>query len=79
VRGISAGLHASVELPEGHDEHAIREEARRRRVELDTMSDYRTDAGAGPPTLLLGYAQTPEPAIRSGVQEVAAAVRAAAD
>ena len=30
-----------------------------------------------PPTLLLGYAQMPEPAIRAGVRELAAAIRAA--
>jgi hypothetical protein len=33
--------------------------------------------GGYPPTLLLGYAQMPEPAIRSGVHELAEAVRAA--
>ena len=78
VRGIAAGLHATVELPERHDEQAISEEARKRRVALTTMRDYRLRAGRGsPPTLMLGYAKTPEAAIRAGVSEVAAAVRAA--
>ena len=40
------------------------------------MSDYRVDA-TGPPTLLLGYAPIPEPAIRAGVRELADAVRSA--
>ena len=41
VHGVAAGLHVTVELPDGDDEQAIREEARHRRIELETMSDYR--------------------------------------
>ena len=41
------------------------------------MSDYRPDVADRPPALLLGYAQMPEPAIRAGVRELSAAVRAA--
>jgi GntR family transcriptional regulator/MocR family aminotransferase len=79
VRGIAAGLHATVELPAGHDESAILAEARRRRIELAVMGNYREDPHAGPPTLLLGYAPVPEPAIRSGIRELAEAVRATRD
>jgi GntR family transcriptional regulator/MocR family aminotransferase len=75
VHGIAAGLHATVQLPDG-DEHAIREEAARRRIRINTMSDYRANAD-GPPTLMLGYAQVPEAAIRAGIRELAEAVRAA--
>jgi GntR family transcriptional regulator / MocR family aminotransferase len=75
VQGIAAGLHATVQLPRG-DEQAIREEAARRRIRFNTMTDYQPHA-SGPPTLMLGYANVPEPAIRSGVRELAAAVRAA--
>ena len=74
VRGIAAGLHATVELPETDDEQAIVTEARGRRIELDAMGNYRADPRAGPPTLLLGYAKSSEPAIRAGVRELAAAV-----
>jgi DNA-binding transcriptional MocR family regulator len=38
--GVAAGLHVTVQLPDSDDEQAIREEARRRRVELETMTDY---------------------------------------
>jgi GntR family transcriptional regulator / MocR family aminotransferase len=72
VRGIAAGLHATVELPEGDDERAIVTEARGRRVEVDAMGEYRS--GGGPPTLLIGYAQAPEPTIRAGIRELAEAV-----
>jgi GntR family transcriptional regulator/MocR family aminotransferase len=76
VRGVAAGLHATVQLPDGYDERAILEEARRRRVELATVSEYRIGGRPGPPTLILGYAPMPEPAIRAGVGELAEAVRA---
>jgi len=76
VRGVAAGLHVTVQLPDGADEQAIREEALRRRVELETMADYRPDSQGRPPVLLLGYAQMPEAAIRAGVNELAEAVRA---
>jgi GntR family transcriptional regulator/MocR family aminotransferase len=78
VQGIAAGLHATVRLPEGHDEQAILAEAGRRRVALETMGEYRDDGGfAGAPTLLLGYGQIAEASIGAGVAELAAAVRAA--
>jgi GntR family transcriptional regulator/MocR family aminotransferase len=75
VRGIAAGLHATVELPHGPDEAAIAAEAKRRRVALTTMHEYRHTPFFGPPTLLLGYANVPEAAIGPGVREIAAAVR----
>ena len=77
VRGIAAGLHVTVELP-GGDERAIAEEAARRRIALSTMRDYRGGTQDGPAVLMLGYGQPAEPAIRAGVRELAAAVRAAA-
>jgi GntR family transcriptional regulator / MocR family aminotransferase len=77
VLGVAAGLHVTVQLPDGDDEQAVREEARNRGIELETMSDYRPAAHRRPPALLLGYAQMPEPAIRAGVHELAKAVQAA--
>ena len=77
VRGVAAGLHVTVELPDGVAEQAIRAEAHDRRVELETMADYRPDTRGRPPVLLLGYAQMPESAIRAGIHELAKAVRAA--
>ena len=77
IHGVAAGLHVTVQLPDGDREESIREEARRRRLELETMSEFRLNAPGGPPVLLLGYAQMPEPTIRAGVRELAEAVRAA--
>jgi GntR family transcriptional regulator/MocR family aminotransferase len=70
IVGIAAGLHATVGLP-GVDEDALRAEAATRRIAFETMRDY--EAGDG--TLLLGYAPLPEPTIRAGVRELAAAIR----
>ncbi|HEX4009548.1 MAG TPA: PLP-dependent aminotransferase family protein [Solirubrobacteraceae bacterium] len=77
VHGVAAGLHVTVVLSGGAGEDAIRAQARRRRVEIETMNEFRPGAGGRPPALLLGYAQLPEPAIRAGVRELAAAIRAA--
>jgi GntR family transcriptional regulator / MocR family aminotransferase len=77
VHGVAAGLHVTVELPDGNDEQAIQQEAHHRRVEVETMADYRPDTCGRRPVLLLGYAQMPESAIRAGVHELATAVRAA--
>jgi GntR family transcriptional regulator/MocR family aminotransferase len=77
VCGAAAGLHVTVELPDGDDEPAIRAQARARRVEIETMGEYRTAAAGSTPALLLGYAQMPEPTIRAGVRELAEAVHTA--
>jgi GntR family transcriptional regulator/MocR family aminotransferase len=70
VLGIAAGLHVTVRLQ--GDEDALRAAAADRRIALETMRDY--DADDGTPTLLLGYAQMPEPTIRAGIRELAAAI-----
>jgi GntR family transcriptional regulator / MocR family aminotransferase len=73
IKGIAAGLHATVELPSG-DEAEIARRAREARIGLNTLADYET-AAPHPPTLVLGYAQQSEPAIRAGVKALAAALR----
>jgi GntR family transcriptional regulator/MocR family aminotransferase len=72
VMGIAAGLHVTARLP-GANEDALRAEAARRRIAFETMRDFRPDDD-GPLTLMLGYGQLPEPAIRAGVRELAAAL-----
>ncbi len=73
VRGIAAGLHATVELPPGADETAVRARARERSVDFEVLGDYRLGDAALPPALLLGYANLSEPAIRAGVGALAEA------
>jgi GntR family transcriptional regulator/MocR family aminotransferase len=79
VRGIAAGLHATVQLPDGYDEQAILDQTHQRRIDLTTMRDFWVAPGSGPPTLLLGYTQIPEHAIPDAVRALAAAVRAVPD
>ncbi len=74
VSGIAAGLHATVALPDSDDEDAIVEEARRRRIEVSPMAENWADPTGRPPTLLLGYGQIQEAAIRPAVRALAEAV-----
>ena len=79
VSGIAAGLHATVRLPDSDDEDAIVQEARRRRIEVGPMAENWADPDGRPPTLLVGYGQIQEAAIRPAVRalaEVRSAVRA---
>jgi GntR family transcriptional regulator/MocR family aminotransferase len=72
VRGIAAGLHATVDLP-GIDVARVRERARERGVDFESLGDYRLGEHAVPPALLLGYANLSEPAIRAGIRVLAEA------
>jgi GntR family transcriptional regulator / MocR family aminotransferase len=74
VSGIAAGLHATVRLPDSDDEAAIVAEARRRRIEVGPMAENWADPSGRPPTLLLGYGQIQEAAIRPAVRALAEAV-----
>lgn len=78
IDGISAGLHATVRLPPGHDENAIRRETMKRGIVLEFLSDHCVGPTAGPPILLLGYARSPQAALRAGIGALAEALRAAA-
>jgi GntR family transcriptional regulator/MocR family aminotransferase len=71
--GIAAGLHLVAHLPAGMDEHGVVEAARARGIGLQGLGDHRVLPG--PPALLLGYGRISEPAIETGVRELAAAVR----
>jgi GntR family transcriptional regulator / MocR family aminotransferase len=77
VRGVAAGLHLTVELPDGWDEDAIRQAARARDIDVVAMGPSWIGPSGGPPTLLLGYGQLPRPAIGPAVRELAESVRAA--
>lgn len=78
VRGIAAGLHATVELGAAHDERAIETEARKRRIALSTMHDFWISDEPRPATLLLGYGQIPEASIPAAVHALGEAIAAAA-
>jgi GntR family transcriptional regulator/MocR family aminotransferase len=77
LRGLAAGFHAVARLPEGSDEHAIADAARRRGVGLYPMSDLRWSGSAHPPELVIGFGDLSEQAIRRGIETVADLLRGA--
>jgi GntR family transcriptional regulator / MocR family aminotransferase len=77
VRGVAAGLHIPVELPNEWDEEAIVDSARARDIALVAMGPSWIGARGGPPTLLVGFGQLPRPTIGAAVRALADAVRAA--
>ncbi|WP_328621673.1 MocR-like pyridoxine biosynthesis transcription factor PdxR [Streptomyces sp. NBC_00354] len=75
VTGISAGLHAVLELPPGREAAAL-EAARAAGLALDGLSEYRhpAAAGAGREGLVVGYAAPPEAAFGRAVEALAEAM-----
>jgi GntR family transcriptional regulator / MocR family aminotransferase len=77
VGGAAAGLHVTLRLSRSDNEQAIRDEAQRRHIELETLADYGAGSANDQPTLFLGYGQMPEHSLRDGVHELAQAIQAA--
>jgi GntR family transcriptional regulator/MocR family aminotransferase len=75
VEGIAAGLYALVLLPPGVDESALIASAAERDVGMEGLSWHRFRP-AGPPGLLLGYANLPQPSIDNGIHRIAEAAAA---
>ena len=67
--GVAAGLHVAVQPPELVDERALVRRAAARGVALFAFRDRRANAS----TLLLGYANVPEPSIEPALRELRAA------
>jgi GntR family transcriptional regulator/MocR family aminotransferase len=67
VSGADAGLFELVRLPEGVDESRLLRAARERGVGAEGLATHRFVAD-GPPGVLLGYGNLPEPAIEQGVK-----------
>ena len=75
VRGIAAGLHVFAVLPPGSDEQSLLAAARARGIGLTGLSEHAVRP-PGEQALVLGYALSPEPALRASVRELAAAFSA---
>ncbi|MEA2369538.1 MAG: GntR family transcriptional regulator / MocR family aminotransferase, partial [Thermoleophilaceae bacterium] len=69
VLGVAAGLHVAVQPPELVDERALVRRAAGRGVALFAFRDRPSNAS----TLLLGYANVPEPSIEPALRELRAA------
>jgi len=70
LSGLAAGFHAVAHLPEGTDEKRVVAEARGRSVGLYGMSAQRSDKHTTPTQLLLGFGNTGERAIRTGIAAI---------
>jgi GntR family transcriptional regulator/MocR family aminotransferase len=75
VEGIAAGLHAVVRLPDGSDEGATVLAAAARGIALEGLGSFHRAGTSAHPSLVLGYANLPEPAIVRGITELAAVMR----
>lgn len=67
LTGLAAGFHAIGHLPAGAGEQDVIAAARARGVGLYGMSTHRADHSPRPPQLVLGFGNTGQRAIRSGV------------
>jgi GntR family transcriptional regulator/MocR family aminotransferase len=71
VTGLAAGFHAVAHLPEGANERDVIDQARARGVGIYGMSTYRSTHNPEPPQLLLGFGNTSQEAIRTGISTIA--------
>jgi GntR family transcriptional regulator/MocR family aminotransferase len=67
VEGISAGLHALVELPAGMTEPEAVAAAGARGLALEGLDVYRTGPATRAPAVVVGYANPPDHAYRAAV------------
>jgi GntR family transcriptional regulator/MocR family aminotransferase len=71
VTGLAAGFHAVAHLPAGVTEPDVVAAARERRVGLYGMSTYRSTHDPAPAQLVLGFGNTSQHEIRTGIGLVA--------
>jgi GntR family transcriptional regulator/MocR family aminotransferase len=71
LRGIAAGLHAMVLLPDDMDDEAVARHAATRGLGVRSLSSYRLGRQSSPGGLVLGYGQLPTGSIASAVRALA--------
>ena len=71
LRGLAAGFHAIVILPEGADEYAIADEAESRGVGVYPVANSRFGDDPWPSALVLGFSNLHEDAIDRGIAKIA--------
>ena len=69
---IEAGLHARIELPPGASEDAIVDDAARRGLAVEALSEYRLAPPERGPALVVGYASPPQHAYSAAVARLMA-------
>jgi DNA-binding transcriptional MocR family regulator len=76
LRGVSAGLHAYAELPDGCDEAAMVARAAALGVAVEGVAPMRL-AGPGRPAFVVGYARLAERRLTEAARLLASAIRSA--
>ncbi|MGH2716620.1 MAG: PLP-dependent aminotransferase family protein, partial [Thermoleophilaceae bacterium] len=71
LRGLAAGFHVLVLLPEGIEEQEVVAAARERSVGVHGLGDYRFGNVPGPPALVMGFGNVGEGAIERGIESIA--------
>ena len=72
IKGITAGLHLLLELPEGHTEAGLIARAAARGLALEGLSGYHATPGPHPPGLVVGYGTPPEHAFTGALARLTA-------
>lgn len=72
LRGVAAGLHLVVELPEGVDARLVSDFAAEAGVRVPGLADYRSAPGPG--GLVMGYAHLSESQLSRGAETIAEAI-----
>jgi GntR family transcriptional regulator/MocR family aminotransferase len=67
LTGLAAGFHAVAHLPAGKAEQDVIQTARSRTVGLYGMSTHRADHAPDPAQLVLGFGNTSQRAIKTGI------------
>jgi GntR family transcriptional regulator / MocR family aminotransferase len=70
LRGLAAGFHGVVRLPEDLEEEAVVSAARARSIGLYGMSAFRANGATRPPELVLGFGNVSESAIKRGIAAI---------
>ena len=70
LTGLAAGFHAVAHLRAGTTEQDVLRGAQSRSVGLYGMSTYRADHASAPPRLVLGFGNTSQRAIQTGIARV---------
>jgi GntR family transcriptional regulator/MocR family aminotransferase len=72
VLGIAAGMHALLQLPEGHTEDETVTRAAQRGLALEGLGAYRLTRQPHQPALVLGYATPPDHAFTGAIARLCA-------
>lgn len=75
LRGIAAGLHALLFLPDGMDDEAVARRAAARGLHVRSLSSYRIGGGTDQAGLVLGYGLLPTVIIAAAVKALAEIIR----